>query len=417
MTDWTVIEGTAVDVLPSLPASSVRTCVTSPPYWGHRDYGVPQTVWGGVPSCDHEWATEIKGKRRTGGKANSTLGESFHRNGMTPKAVAASIARSEFAADPSYFCEKCDAWLGCLGLEPTLDLYVEHIVAVFREVRRVLTEDGTLWLNLGDSYAAKPKGSLAGQDKSTLTSTRSQEASPAGGVDKLKGSGLKNKDLIGVPWEVAFALRNDGWWLRRDVIWDKSNGRPESVKDRPTTSHEYIFLLSKSERSFYDYEAAKEPCESSPSDIRKMEEGLDRIGGKHKDLDDRRVGSSKHSLLGRKRAVGSPIGRNLRSVWRFAVGYFPGAHFAVFPEELPHRCIVAGSDKGDTVLDPFAGAGTTGVMARRLGRDFIGVELSSEYAADARVRIGEALLPKRRRQRGSDAADGQQSLISEGAGS
>ena len=342
-----IIQGDALDVLRTLPDKSVQCCVTSPPYWGLRDYGVP----------------------------------------------------------------------GQLGLEPTPEEYVSKMVEVFREVRRVLRDDGTLWLNLGDSYNAYNGG--AGPS-SALSRGAQTEARPrlATGFG-LQCKGLKPKDLIGIPWRVAFALQADGWYLRSDIIWAKPNPMPESVTDRPTKAHEYVFLLSKSKRYYYNADAIAGPCESGESDVKKMIEARDRIGGKAL-LDDQPLhAANANTNIGKKRAVGGkasgnkdrklgedrgrpgshiagsipwPAGvltRNARTVWTIATQGFKEAHFATMPPELARRCIVAGSKPGDIILDPFAGAGTTLLVADRNGRDGLGIELNPNYCEMARRRIND----------------------------
>lgn len=280
--DWlTVYAGDALTILRELDAGSVHCCVTSPPYWGLRDYG---------------------------------------QNGQ-------------------------------LGLEPTPEQYVANLVAVFREVRRVLRDDGTLWLNLGDSYNSAPPGGNPGgfQGASMRAHPAYDAAYPR---DHAKGAGwkvrgLKPKDLVGIPWRVAFALQADGWYLRSDIIWAKPNPMPESVTDRPTKSHEYIFLLSKSARYYYDQEAVAERAEN---------------------------------------AITVAPTRNLRSVWTIATRPYPGAHFAVFPPELPERCIKAGSAELGVVLDPFAGSGTVGLVANRLSRRAVLIDLNPAYIEQQMLR-------------------------------
>ena len=315
-----ICQGDCLDIMATLETGSVQCVVTSPPYYGLRDYGID----------------------------------------------------------------------GQIGLEETPEEYVAKLVAVFREVRRVLRDDGTAWLNLGDSYNGSGKAGRNPeyQTRHTEFGKPSKEKSRFGMPTHIKS--LKPKDLIGVPWRVAFALQADGWWLRQDIIWHKPNPMPESVTDRPTRSHEYLFLLAKSRRYYYDAEAIKEPCQSGPSDIKKMVESRDRIGGKHKNLIDPFSKASSSTKIGRKRSVGYPTGRNCRSVWIITTKPFSGAHFAVFPPEIPEICIKAGSKAGDTVLDPFAGAGTTGVVAEKLGRHFVGVELNPQYVEMAERRINNA---------------------------
>jgi len=271
---------------------------------------------------------------------------------------------------------------GQLGLEATPDEYVAGMVRVFSEVRRVLCDEGVLWLNLGDGYAQS--GGYGAQGASGQMATRT--ACQPGGARERRNSGrppmgLKPKDLIGMPWRVAFALQADGWFLRADVIWAKPNPMPESVTDRPTKAHEYVFLLTKSARYFYDADAVREPDAGGAS------------GNKA-----RRVANGE---AGRRPAdhLGSAVpwesngkGRNLRSVWTIPTQPMPDAHFATFPEALAQRCILAGSRIGDTVLDPFAGTGTVGMVAERHGRPSILIELNPEYVDLAQRRTAQAGL-------------------------
>lgn len=270
-----IINGPALDTLAAMAGSSVQCCVTSPPYWGLRDYG-------------HD---------------------------------------------------------GQIGLEETPEAYVARLVAVFAEVRRVLADDGVLWLNLGDSY----------------------------------GSG---KQLVGIPWRVAFALQADGWYLRSDTIWHKPNPMPESVKDRPTKAHEYVFLLSKSARYYWDQDAVREPAPNNKPRVRAS--NFKKAGQTAGADNGRRAG---HTDRGAPIIMPHPEGRNARSVWTIPTQPYPGAHFAVMPPALADRCIRSGSAIGDTILDPFAGAGTTGMVARRLQREFIGIEINPTFAEMASRRI------------------------------
>ena len=361
--------GDALACLRALPAESVHCCVTSPLYWGLRDYGIPPQIWGGDPGCRHRWGGEGKsGQRLRNGIGATTL------EGGRIGHVMGSVLHPSTGA----FCRHCGAWRGALGLEPDYRLYVDHLVAVMREVWRVLRPDGTLWLNLGDCYAT-------GAGKAKRPGGGAQGAAWQGGAatqpNRMPQPGLKPKDLAGMPWRVALALQDDGWWLRRDIIWSKPNPMPESVRDRPTTAHEYLFLLSKSARYWYDGAAIKEPAVSDHG------AGNGFVG--------RQGGSSRCSP--QSGGVGSPqpwdkIGgkRNKRSVWTIAPAPFAGAHFATFPPRLIEPCILAGCRPGGMVLDPFAGAGTTALVARRLGRDFIGVELNPAYAEMARQRLAAA---------------------------
>jgi len=271
---------------------------------------------------------------------------------------------------------------GQLGLERTPKEYVAHLVEVFSEVKRVLRKDGTLWLNLGDSYANSGPGSWGNSKKSTLT-TGSRKGAWAPGktigtTPERDYSGLKPKDLCGIPWRVAFALQADGWWLRQDIIWAKPNPMPESVRDRCTKAHEYIFMLTKSARYWYDAEAVRE-VQITPMDT-KSSQTFGAKGGKAEAVYGAKVSGDKWEPSGH---------HNLRSVWTITTRPFKEAHFATFPPEIPDRCIKAGCPIGGVVLDPFFGAGTTGMVAKQLGRDFIGIELNPKYCEMAERRIAQ----------------------------
>lgn len=303
MSEFQIITGDALQSLKVMPDGSVDCIVTSPPYWGLRDYG-------------HE---------------------------------------------------------GQMGLEPTPEAYVSNMVAVFREVRRVLKPTGTLWLNLGDSYAGYHGNKNAAYDAAP---------SNKGGYFEnqrktlVNHNGIKNKDLIGIPWRVAFALQADGWYLRSDIIWHKPNPMPESVTDRCTKAHEYLFLLTKAERYFYDHEAIKEPSvsdHSSGNTSRSNNQQEWRSG----------FGTS---VPWEQRPT-----RNRRDVWTIPTKPFKGAHSAVMPEALVEPCILAGCPDGGLVLDPFTGSGTVGAVAVRMGRRFLGCELNPDYADMARRRISASV--------------------------
>jgi DNA modification methylase len=304
---------------------------------------------------------------------------------------------------------------GQIGLEPTPAEHVAKLVEVFREVRRVLRKDGTLWLNYGDCYVSAPPGNKApsptdtdGQYARKLKRQLGQGEDAGAIYAKAKHSGLKPKDLMGMPWRVAFGLQADGWWLRSDIIWHKPNPMPESIKDRPTKAHEYVFLLTKAERYFYDADAIKEDATfdgpNSPQAIKSpYGQGFTRrasYGAAFEALPQSEPQKPRPAGVQRKQtAIGQQLGgalgsnddwirRNKRSVWQIATVPFAEAHFATFPPELPEICIKAGCPKGGTVLDPFGGAGTTGLVADRLQRHAILIELNPEYAAMAEKRIG-----------------------------
>jgi DNA modification methylase len=281
---YAILLGDARRVLQDLPSESVQTIVTSPPYFGLRDYGKE----------------------------------------------------------------------GQIGLEETPTDYINALVDVFREAKRVLREDGTLWLNLGDTYAGR---ALRG------------------------GGGLRDKNLNGIPWRVAFALQADGWNLRQDIIWSKPNPMPEPVLDRCTKAHEYIFLMSKSTKYFYDIDAIREPWKDNARDIQRAKDKHPGYQGKHS----KGYGSAGSST---GQVIGDPDkGRNKRSVWSVTCHGFPGAHFATYPPELIRPCILAGSKPGDVVLDPFNGSGTTGYVALQEARRYLGIELNPEYVEIAVNRI------------------------------
>jgi DNA modification methylase len=306
-------QGDVIERLRELPAGSVQCVVTSPPYWGLRDYGEA----------------------------------------------------------------------GQIGLEKTPEEYVEKMASVFREVRRVLRDDGTAWVNMGDSYANISSGGGGAVD----IRTDGRRTTPG---DKVRGRqqgtntmapGLKPKDLCGMPWRLAFALQADGWYLRSDIIWSKPNPMPESCTDRPTKAHEYLFLLTKRAKYYYDADAVREAA---------VYEG----DARHLRFDAAACCPGARPDNGSRGRTGNPTsGRNLRTVWHIPTQAYPDAHFATFPEKLVEPCVKAGSMEGSTVLDPFCGSGTVGVVACQLGRDFIGIDLSAEYLAMAERRIGKALKP------------------------
>lgn len=398
-----ILVGDCRNVLPTLAAGSVQCVVTSPPYFGLRDYGTAQ--WdGGDPQCDHKISA-------------STLG------GGTNKGHNGS-----FTANYGATCGKCGATRvdSQIGLESTVDAYVSELVAVFREVRRVLADDGTCWINLGDSYAAarggthQPAETLGGgkngymPDGNRTNRGRGDTYNPTRNAAAI---GLKHKDLIGIPWRVAFALQADGWYLRQDIVWNKPNPMPESVRDRCTKAHEYLFLFSKQARYYYDAEAIAEPITSNTAKRIKIPDGWDTNKGSHGSYHkggrgkngskEVRFGGNKYgdsdAEQDRTKSGNAYIPkakRNKRSVWTISTQGYKGAHFATFPEKLVEPCILAGSRKGDTVLDPFAGSGTTGKVARDHGRGSILIELNPEYVPLIEARINqESKKPRKARPR------------------
>lgn len=311
----TLWHGDALDVLSHLPAGSVDCCVTSPPYFGLRDYGQP----------------------------------------------------------------------GQYGLEPSPAEYVERLRALFAEVRRVLADDGTLWLNLGDSYA-NGGGSGAPSRSSTLWGNGHRGGgaklhSPAMDTPRRRG-GLPTKNLIGIPWRVAFALQDDGWTLRNQIVWSKPNAMPESVTDRLSNRHELIFLLTKSRRYWFDLDPIREQLRDEW-----RSRGTSKVHGAAA------TGAVRHGLGHSTLREPPTHGRNPGDVWTIPTQPFHGAHFAVFPVEIPRRAIAAGCRPGGTVLDPFSGSGTTGLAAAQLGRRYIGIDLNADYLdLSLRTRLQQTAL-------------------------
>lgn len=368
----TILEGNCLVTLKTVEPKTIQTCVTSPPFFGLRDYGTAS--WeGGDADCEHSTGNQVQDNK-------------------APGAITSGVR----PGSKNDACKKCGAIRidEQIGLESTPELYVQNLVNVFREVRRVLRDDGTLWLNLGDSYwGGKGQSSQAwsteNQDRETLQKSQHQisgkgETRPTDGKHPV----IKPKDLIGIPWMVAFALRADGWYLRSDIIWHKPNPMPESVTDRPTKSHEYIFLLSKSANYYYDADAIAEP--TKPESFARANRA---VSADHKNLNI--PGQTRHSMH-EARANGDtysmPENRNKRSVWTVTTKPYSGAHFATFPPDLIEPCILAGSKAGDIVLDPFNGSGTTGSVALKHHRDYIGCELNPEYIELTHKRFSKTQL-------------------------
>ena len=419
----TLHQGEVLDILRTLPDESVNCCVTSPPYWGLRDYGTAE--WeGGDAECEH-----IQSENKHGGERADRNQEGYKKQYKN-------------------ICSKCGAFRKDkqLGLERTPEEYVARMVEIFREVRRVLRKDGTLWLNLGDSYNSHScgNGNVGGIEGNRKNKKDNTANTHRGNV------GLKDKDLVGIPWRVAFALQADGWYLRQDIIWHKPNPMPESVTDRCTKSHEYVFLMSKSAKYYYDGDAIKEPQADisirrafSTNNVDKRKDANNpnyAISGKAQD--------ETYERMRQSIADGNPQLRNRRSVWTVTTKPFKGAHFATFPRDLIRPMIQAGCPefvckkcgkprypivkntekqhsigyssgdywktrdfKGDNtvrnksvrvgytdcgcnagfqpgvVLDPFMGSGTTAIEAIYQGKRYIGIDLNSDYCAMAAKRI------------------------------
>lgn len=332
-----------------LKDKSVQCVVTSPPYYGLRDYGTAK--WeGGDSRCDHH--------HYLGG------------HGEKSKMQIGSMGTQTYQY--KNICGKCGAHRidNQIGLEQSPEEYVANLVSVFREVWRVLRDDGTVWLNLGDSYATSQSGNKTWGNG--VGTNKHYENGDIGLPKRYIPIGIKAKDLIGIPWRVALALQADGWYLRSDIIWHKPNPMPESVTDRPTKSHEYMFLLTKSAQYYYDHEAVKEPS-------KQPEDNRGERGNRKRFPTDKIAGI---------RGPGIYPMANKRTVWTIPTSPYKGAHFATFPPALVEPCIKAGSKEGDVILDPFAGSGTTLLVARNLGRSAIGLDLSYTYLHDqARKRL------------------------------
>lgn len=382
--DFNILCGDSLEVLKTLPDCSVQCCITSPPYYGLRDYGT--AVWvGGDSQCNHYRDTKFSESDCTGHKAmgeqSQPVGDAIYKT-VCPKCGAVRVDKQ-------------------IGLEETPEQYIDRLVKVFHEVKRILKDDGTLWVNIGDSYVS--------------TSSNNRNFIDVGGrggnsdaITHREVSGVyKQKDLYGIPWMLAFALRADGWYLRQDIIWSKVNPMPESVTDRCTKSHEYIFLLSKSEKYLFNGNAIKEDAVSTDgrlpgvvrnrvfdydskvnnnpeaymqkntgvhsSDEKYLHSGIRFGGDKYGDSDDKHFqtySGNEYIYTGK---------RNKRDVWSICVSGYKDAHFATYPEQLVEPCVLAGSSEGDTILDVFNGSGTTGIVAIRNNRKYLGIDLNAEY--------------------------------------
>lgn len=437
-----VIQGNTLEVLKTLPSGIVSAVITSPPYWGLRDYGEDTaTIWDGKPDCKHNWKEIVKPKER------GNYGESsWHRPGRDKEA--------KWKEQKSNFCSLCGAWKGQLGLEPDFNLFIKHLIQIFKEIKRVLRDDGTVWVNFGDTYSGSGKG--YGDDKPD---------------PKFKGGGrertikpikinLMPKCLCLIPERFALAMVDSGWILRNKIIWHKPNHMPSSVKDRFSNSWEYIYMFSKSRRYYFDLDAVREKHKSGEGAkfnlrVRDVKRGYSEKSGQYK-ASDKEIEQYRGQQI-----VYNPSGKNPGDVvqvnpddfWTITTQPFPQAHFAVFPEKLVERpikttpqwiCSKCGKPRvrivetksnykqrepahcpnnADTkvdstgwnppehhtigwtkcscnapfipgiILDPFAGSGTTGMVAKKLGRDFIGIDISAKYCEMARKRIAD--VPKR----------------------
>lgn len=446
--------GDCRDLLRQIPEGSVHCVVTSPPYWGLRDYGLPATVWGGDPACAHAWGETLPGNSGDDyGEQQGVFGREQGYGRHCPRGA---------------YCSRCGAWSGALGLEPTMAQHLRNIVEVFDLVRRALHSTGTLWLNYGDAYAQGGRAATAAElqaDRERADREEYPTEAFAGyaGWNRAAGTAspeLRPKQLLGLPWRIAFALQEAGWWLRSDCIWHKPNAMPESVRDRPARDHEYVFLLTKSPRYFYDRQAVKSVSKHAGQRVSLGEKSLSRRQAAGKGVEP--------SGNGKADSVVVTAGKNLRTVWQINTEPTLEAHFATFPRSLVRRCLLAGSSAAGAcaaclapvrpiyetldpdpewqkacggpyngtaqkdyaaaraqdpsatkarileslrprrligsepsctcaagvvrsrVLDPFTGSGTTGVVCAELERDFLGLELNPEYCALANERVAAA---------------------------
>lgn len=362
----TLLHGHVLDCLRELPGESVQCVVTSPPYWALRAYGTEAQVWGGDAECLHTWGDE------------RTVNLDAHRNKDFNERYGRPVGeRQQEQARPGTVSQgshcRCGAWRGELGHEPTPQMFVAHLVDIFREVRRVLKSDGVVFCNLGDSYSGSGKGPSS---ENGLSKQHTNMGSLIGATPRAEG--LKPKDLVLIPERFALAMQDDGWYVRSRIAWCKRAPMPESVRDRPTNAWEHIWMFTKSARYFWDADAVREPF--TLSSVARASQNIEAQAGSL-----RANGGAKTN--GSMKMVGSvERGANLRSYWLLGPEPTAAAHFATFPREIPRRCIAAATREGDTVLDPFVGSGTTTMVARSMLRRSIGIDLNETYLRDIALR-------------------------------
>jgi len=315
-----IYQGDALEVLKTFPDESVNCCITSPPYFGLRSYGTD----------DIEWP---------------------------------------------------DGWSGSLGLEPDPSMFIKHLMMIFREVRRVLKRDGSIWIVISDSYCSSSGG--ARQQNGLVGSGRKRGREKICRSTSFRSDTIKVKDMIGIPWMLAFALRDDGWWLRSDIVWEKKNCMPESMSDRPTRSYEHIFLLAKSAQYYYDADAIREPC--TPENIARAKRGR---SNNHKYVNGA-PGQTANTVMSDMTKSCHPNGKNKRDVWSVSTKPCSEDHYATFPPDLIAPCVLAGCPENGIVLDPFIGSGTTGLVAKNHNRRYVGIELNPEYIKMAEKRLSQ----------------------------
>jgi len=372
------------------PRNSVDLVVTSPPYWGLRDYGEVESIWGGNPTCDHEWINTPPPQQRS---------EADIQN---PDSKQATMRGTNYNAQKGNVCTKCGAWRGQLGLESHPQMFIDHLVEVSREIKRVIKPRGSYWLNLGDTYCGSwgnygarrggqrtqnvEKFDRKGQTPQTLRVPQSYTE---------KAGWLQPKQLLGIPWRVATALQHDGWILRNCVIWYKPNHMPESVRDRLTKSYEFLFFFVKQRKYYFNLDRIRQPY--SESSIQRLTQPtiMQQMGGEkqHELYGDAPGHGNRPADILKGLAekydtkLGNPKGKNPGDMWDIPIYPFPGAHFAVFPPALIEPIIKASCPKNGVVLDPFAGSGTALRVARKLGRRFIGIDINPEYVEMCERRV------------------------------
>jgi len=410
-------QGHAINVMKTFPEKSINCVITSPPYWRLRDYGIEPLIWDDVPECEHTFDSDntYHDNLRFRVVHNTTVGNYKNPEIYTIKRTGGPGAKelhSRFESS-SQFCSKCNAWRGSLGLEPSMDMYINHLCSIFDEAKRVLRDDGTLWVNLGDTYnsGGNYRVQKDGQKEGTIPHDWLKDT----GFVKTDPSiqGLSAKSLCMIPFRFAIEMVNRGWILRNDIIWHKPNCMPASAKDRFTVDFEHVFFFTKSKRYYFTQqfeplaEGTVPRLARGVSANNKWVNGAD--GQTKQALSQPRENKGKQHGTGYGgdwkcnrghsgyfRLDGKPLfdiekGRNMRSVWKISTKGFPEAHFATFPETLVEPMIKAGCPEGGIVYDPFMGAGTVAVVAKRLNRHYVGSELKTEYIDMANKRISKEI--------------------------
>lgn len=359
----TILSGNVLSELKKVPSNSINMVFTSPPYWGLRNYNTDPQVWGGSDNCTHLWDTGIK--KGISGGTNSKKVQIKDKDNF------------QITKDTVYGnCSLCGAWSGELGQEPTFHMFIDHLMLIFTEVKRVLTDDGTCWVNIGDSYAANRPYQITG--------TKAVEGSqPTQKQPQAKDNSVRQKSLYGIPDRFKIAMIDSGWICRNQLIWYKRNAMPESVRDRFTVDYEPIYMFAKNPKYYFDQQ--KEPCVNGDPTSPRGSRGSKPNSGRRKKQDD--LGKANYTGFNARYVPRKE--RNVRSVWDIPVQPFREAHFATFPPKLLETPIVSGCPKKGIVLDIFFGSGTTGLVAKKLNRNYIGIELNEEYIKIAENRLEE----------------------------